>query len=304
MKRRSALGSDNRDERNLRCLTKQMSCGKSDEELVDGAIFTYVIATDPEACLLVEIHRGVPASRVDVVYRDLRKPDAVFEILVWGFESRFATMYADGDWYVRTDYHAPNGCVLKAKPGIAPEAWTTIVGEGKDVIDGSNIVGHKLFVHRLRDVKSETEIYTLAGRSVGSIAYTGIGTASELGGEVSDRYGFYSFQSFIQPPTIYRYDTQTGRQEVFAQPKTPFDSNAYELKQVFYKSKDGTHIPMFLAGKQGLAKDGSARLLMTAYGGFNVSETAVWSPLWAAWLAQGGWLAVPNSRAGGECGET
>ncbi len=254
--------------------------------------------------LLVEIHRGVPASRVDVVYRDLRKPDAVFEILVWGFESRFETMYADGDWYVRTDYSAPNGCVLKAKPGIAPEAWTTIVGEGKDVIDGSNIVGHKLFVHRLRDVKSETEVYTLAGRSVGSIAYTGIGTASELGGEVSDRYGFYSFQSFIQPPTIYRYDTQTGRQEVFAQPKTPFDSNAYELKQVFFKSKDGTRIPMFVAGKQGLAKDGSARLLMTAYGGFNVSETAVWSPLWAAWLEQGGWLAVPNLRAGGEYGET
>jgi prolyl oligopeptidase len=253
--------------------------------------------------LVVEIDRGVPASRVDVVFRDLRRPDAVFEILVWGFESRFETMYAEDAWYVRTDYRASNGCVLKAKPGIAPEAWTTVVPEDKDVIDGASIVGHKLFVHRLKDVKSETEIYTLQGKSVGKIPYAGIGTASELSGQLTDRYGFFSFQSFIQPPTIYRYDTMTGREEVFAQPKTPFNSSEYELKQVFYKSKDGSRIPMFVAGKKGLPMDGSARLLMTAYGGFNLSETATWSPLWAAWMQQGGWFAVPNLRAGGEYGE-
>jgi len=253
--------------------------------------------------LVVEIHRGVPASRVDVVYRDLRKPDAVFEILVWGFESRFEPMYADGDWYVRTDYNASNGCVLKAKPGIAPEAWTTVVPEGKDVIDGASIVGHKLFVHRLKDVNSDTEIYTLQGKSTGTIPYAGIGTASELGGQLTDRYGFFSFQSFIQPPTIYRYDTITGKQEVFAQPRTTFDSSQYELKQVFYKSKDGTRVPMFIAGKKGLVMAGTARLLMTAYGGFNLSETAAWNPLWAAWMEQGGWFALPNLRAGGEYGE-
>jgi len=253
--------------------------------------------------LAVEIQRGVPASRVDVVFRDLTKPDAVFEILVWGFESRFEPMYADGEWYVRTDYRASNGCVLRAMPGIAPEAWHVVVPEGKDVMDGASTVGHKLFVHRLKDVKSETEIYTLQGKSVGSIQYDGIGEASELRGQVADRYGFFSFQSLIQPPTIYRYDTTTGKQEVFAQPKTPFDSNDYELKQVFYKSKDGTRIPMFVAGKKGLPMDGSARLLMTAYGGFNLSETPAWNPLWAAWMEQGGWFALPNLRAGGEYGE-
>ncbi len=254
--------------------------------------------------LVVEIHRGVPASRVDVVFRDLTKPDAVFEILVWGFESRFETMYADGEWYVRTDYRASNGCVLKAMPGIAPEAWHVIVPEGKDVMDGASIVGHKLFVHRLKDVKSDTEIYTLQGKSVGSIRYEGIGDASGLSGEVADRYGFFTFQSLIQPPTIDRYDTVTGKQEVFAQPRTPFDSSEYELKQVFYKSKDGTRIPMFVAGKKGLPMDGSARLLMTGYGGFNLSETPAWNPLWAAWMEQGGWFALPNLRAGGEYGET
>ena len=254
--------------------------------------------------LVVQISRGVPARREDIVYRDLRKPNSVFEILIWGFDSRFTPLYANGEWYVQTDYNAPKGRILKAKPGIAPEAWDTIVPEGPDVIDGANIVGDKLFVHRLKDVKADTSIYTLTGNAVGSIAYTGIGSASGLSGETKDRYGFYSFQSFIQPPTIYRYDTMTGKQEIFAQPKTPFDPTQYELKQVFFKSKDGTQIPMFIAGKTGLKIDGSERLLMTGYGGFNLSETPGWSPLYAAWMEQGGWFALPNLRAGGEYGET
>ena len=260
--------------------------------------------TDDGRYLVVQISRGVPARRVDIVYRDLHKPESPFQILVWGFDSRFSANWANGDWYVQTDYSSPNGRILKAIPGVAPEAWETVVPEGKDVIDGFNIVGGKLFVHRLHDVKSETTIYTLAGKSVGTIAYAGIGSASDLNGRGTDRYGFYSFQSFIQPPTIYRYDTMTGKQEVFAQPKTPFDSTQYELKQVFFKSKDGTQIPMFIAGKAGLKMDGSERLLMTGYGGFNLSETPAWSPLYAAWMEQGGWFALPNLRAGGEYGET
>jgi prolyl oligopeptidase len=259
--------------------------------------------TDDGHYLIVQIDRGVPAKREDIVYRDLRKPGSVFEILVWGFDSRFSPLYANGEWYVQTDYNAPKGRILKAKPGIAPEAWDAIVPEGPDVIDGANIVGGKLFVHRLHDVKSETGIYTLAGKSIGTIAYTGIGSASGLSGEVKNRYGFYSFQSFIQPPTIYRYDTVTGKQEIFAQPKTTFDSSEYDLQQVFYKSKDGTRIPMFIAGKKGLKMDGSERLLMTGYGGFLISETPAWNPLYAAWMEQGGWFALPNLRAGGEYGE-
>jgi prolyl oligopeptidase len=124
-----------------------------------------------------------------------------------------------------------------------------------------------------------------------------------VSGRLGDRYGFYSSQSFIQPPTIYRYDTQTGKQEIFAQPKTLFDASLYDLKQVFYTSKDGTRVPMFIAGRKDLKTDGTERLLMTAYGGFNLSETPDWSPLYAAWMAQGGWFAVPNLRGGGEYGE-
>jgi prolyl oligopeptidase len=259
--------------------------------------------TDDDRYLVVQVSRGVPAKRVDIVFRDLQKPNTPFTDLIWGFESRFSAHYANGDWYVQTDYHAPKGRILKAMPGIAPEAWPVVVPEGEDVIDGSSIVGGKLFVHRLHDVKSETTIYTLAGKKVGTIDYAGIGSASGLSGQLKDRYGFYSFESFIQPPTIYRYDTVTGKQEVFAQPKTPFESEQYELKQVFYKSKDGTRIPMFIAGKKGLKTDGSERLMMTGYGGFNLSETPAWNPLYAAWMQQGGWFALPNMRAGGEYGE-
>ena len=260
--------------------------------------------TDDGHYLVVDISRGVPAKREDIVFRDLTKPESPFDILVWGFESRFSALYAHGEWLVQTDYQAPKGRILKASPGIAPEAWPTIVPEGADVIDGSNIVGNKIFVHRLHDVISQTSIYTLQGKPAGAIQYTGIGSASDLSGEITDRYGFFSFQSFIQPPTIYRYDTQTGKQDIFAQPNTPFDSTQYELKQSFYKSKDGTRIPIFIAGKKGLKMDGSERLLMTGYGGFNLSETPTWNPLWAEWLQQGGYFALPNMRGGGEYGES
>jgi len=124
-----------------------------------------------------------------------------------------------------------------------------------------------------------------------------------LQGRTSDRDGFFSFESFVAPPAIYRVDTVTGKREVFFQPKVPFDSSQYDLKQVFFKSKDGTQVPMFIAGKRGLKRDGSERLLMTAYGGFNLSITPEWNPAYAWWLDQGGWLALPNLRGGGEYGE-
>jgi prolyl oligopeptidase len=253
--------------------------------------------------LVVEIDRGVPAKRVDIVYRDLTKPGAPFQILVWGLESRFSAAYAHGAWYVKTDYKAPNSRILKADPGIMPDVWTSIVPEGAEVIDDFSIVGDKVYVKRLKDVKSEISAYTLTGKPAGKIDFDTIGSASSVQGKSADRYGFFSFESFIQPPTLYRLDTTTGKREIFAQPKIPFDSSQYELKQVFYKSKDGTRIPMFIAGKKGLKQDGTERLLMTGYGGFQVNNTPYWSAAFAWWLAQGGWFALPNLRGGSEYGE-
>jgi len=272
------------------------------EELGTNDLFRADV-TDDGRYLVVEIDRGVPAKRVDIVFRDLTKPGSPFDILVWGLDSRFSATYAKGGWYVKTDYQSPKGRILLADPGIMPDVWKTIVPEAPDVIEGFSIVGGKIYVQRLKDVKSETAVYTLDGKPAGEIDYDGIGTASNVAGRTTDRYGFFSFESFIQPPTLFRLDTLTGKREIFAQPKVPFDSNQYELRQVFFKSKDGTQVPMFIAGRKGLKQGGTDRLLMTGYGGFDVSITPHWSPDYAWWLAQGGWFAVPNLRGGGEYGE-
>jgi prolyl oligopeptidase len=265
--------------------------------------------TDDAHYLVVEIDRGVPAKRVDIIFRDLTKANSYFDVLVWGLESRFSAIYvkgagAKGAWYVKTDYKAPNGRIMKADPGVLPDVWTTIVPEGKDAIDDFNIVGSKIYVKRLHDVKTETTVYTLEGKAAGSVEYDGIGSATVVGGRTTDRYGFYSFESFIAPPTIYRLDTLTGKREVFAQPKVPLDTSQYELKQVFFTSKDGTRVPMFIAGKKGLKQDGTERLLMTGYGGFEISELPEWKPVYAWWMEQGGWFALPNLRGGNEYGES
>ena len=272
------------------------------EELGRDDLFSGLV-TDDGRYLVVTIRRGVPARRVDIVFRDLKKPGSAFEVLVWAMDSRFEAVYAQGAWYVKTDYKAPKGRIFRADPGIMPEAWKTIVPEGQDVISGWSIVGGKIYVNRLKDVKTETSVYLLDGKPAGKVDFDGIGSSSVVFGRTEDRYGFVSFQSFIVPPTIYRLDTLTGKRDIFAQPKVPFDSSQYEIKQVFFKSKDGTQVPMFIAGKKGLKQDGTVRLLMTAYGGFDVSMEPYWSPDNAWWMEQGGWFALPNLRGGGEYGE-
>ena len=273
-------------------------------ELLGGNDLFSGVVTDDGRYLVVEIDRGVPARRVDIVFRDLTKPNSPFDVLVWGLDSRFEAIRAQGAWYVKTDYNSPKGRILRADPGIMPDVWKTIVPEGQDVIDEWSIVGGKIYVNRLKDVKTETTVYTLDGKPAGKVAYEGIGSASRIGGRTTDRYAFFDFASFIMPPTIYRLDTVTGKREVFFQPKIPFDSSQYELKQVFFKSKDGTQVPLFIAGKKGLRRDGTERLLMTGYGGFNLSLGPSWNPLYAWWMEQGGWFALPNLRGGGEYGES
>ena len=272
-------------------------------ELLGPADLFFAWVTDDGRYLVIQIDRGVPARRVDIVYRDLAKPGAYFDVLTWGIDARFSAEYDRGAWYVKTDYKAPNGAIYKADPGIMPDDWTRVVAESGDPIEGFSIVGHKLYVKRMHDVKTETAIYTLEGKASGTIDYGGIGSASEVEGRTLDRYGFYSFETFTSPATIYRVDTTTGKREVFAAPETPFDSTQYEVRQVFFNSKDGTRVPMFVAGKKGLKLDGTERLLMSGYGGFDISETPEWNPMWAWWLEQGGWFALPNLRGGGEYGE-
>ena len=253
--------------------------------------------------LLLNISHGVPATRNDILVKDLRQPGSDFVPLVYGIEAQTEALNIGDRFFLQTDYQAANKRIVEAAPGGKPEDWKTVIPDGKDVIDGSSIVGGKLFVTRLHDVKTETAIYTLEGRSIGNIDYPGIGSGSGVYGLPSQDEGFYSFESFIQPPTIFRYDTRSGKSEVFATPKVPFDTSQYEITQVFYTSKDGTRIPMFIAGKKGLERNGQARLLMTGYGGFDVPMLPDWNPEYAWWLEQGGYFALPNLRGGDEYGE-
>ncbi len=254
--------------------------------------------------LLITVAHGVPAKRVDVYVKDLRVADAPVKAVIHGIDSRFTPVNYEDDLYVLTDQGAENYRVVKiAIKDPAEQKWATIVPEGKDALTGISIVGGKLFVTGLHDVVTETRVFTLGGKETGRIAYPTLGAASQLVGREEGKEGFYNFQSFNVPPTIYRYEVSTGEQEVFAKPEVPFDSNAYEVKQVFYASKDGTKVPMFISGRKGLKRDGSAPALMAAYGGFLVSETPVWNPMYAWWMEQGGFYAQPNLRGGGEYGE-
>ncbi len=261
--------------------------------------------TENERYLIVYVSHGVPAKRVDIFMKDLRTPDSPVRPVIHGIDSRFSPANYGDDLYVLTDYGAPNYRVVKvsiADPQV--QNWTTIVPEGKDVISGISIVGGKLFVTGLHDVATETRIFTLEGKQTGVMTYPGLGAASELFGRTYTNEGFYNFQSFIIPPTIYHYDVNTRKTEVFVKPSVPFDSEQYEMKQVFYQSKDGTRVPMFISSRKGVKRDGNTPTLMTAYGGFLISLTPGWNPEYAWWMEQGGIFAQPNLRGGGEYGET
>jgi len=255
--------------------------------------------------LIVTIAHGVPSTREDILLKDLRTPGATLEPLIFGIDSRFQ-LHLDGDhMLVNTDFGAPNGRVLRASFGDpTTKSWPVVIPEGKSPIDEVSIAGGKLFIGRLVDVKSETTIYSLEGKKLGTIAYPTIGTGTVVRGRADSKIGFYTFSSFTVPPTIYRYDIATGKTTVWNRSQVPFDSDKYEVKQVFYTSKDGTRVPMFIAGRKGLARDGSAPVMMTGYGGFLLSETPSFNAKYAWWMEQGGFFALPNMRGGGEYGET
>jgi prolyl oligopeptidase len=260
--------------------------------------------TENERYLMITVAHGVPAKRVDIYMKDLRKADSPIRPVIHGIDNRFEPVNFGDDLYVLTDYQSPNYRVIKveiAEP--QPQRWASIVPEGKDVISDIAIVGGKLFVTGLHDVVTETRIFTLEGKQTGEIAYPTLGAATGLEGRTDSNEGFYSFESFIIPPTIYHYDVKTGKTEVFAKPRVPFASDQYEVKQVFYTSKDGTRIPMFISSKKGVKRDGNTPTLMFGYGGFLVNLDPTWNPEYAWWMEQGGFYAQPNLRGGGEYGE-
>jgi len=185
-----------------------------------------------------------------------------------------------------------------------PANWKTVLAEKSEPLDGAGTGGGHLFVTYLKDVTTHAYVYSLDGTLENEVELPGAGNAGGFGGEREDTFVFYSFNSLNVPPTIYRYDIATKKSTVFRQSEVPgYDPGKYETKEVFYTSKDGTKIPMFLVHKKGLVLDGTNPTLLYAYGGFNVVQSPTFSASRLALLEQGFVYANANIRGGGEYGE-
>ena len=180
--------------------------------------------------------------------------------------------------------------------------WKEIVAETKDTLQSARIVNHEIIATYMKDAHSEVRLFDEKGKKVGDIALPGLGTADGFTGRTRDVETFYTFSSYTTPPSVYRYDLQLFSNKLYRAPKIAFDPAQYETRQVFYASKDGTRVPMFITAKKGVALNGSNPTILYGYGGFNVPIQPAFSPSLIAWLDLGGVYAIANLRGGGEYG--
>jgi prolyl oligopeptidase len=205
---------------------------------------------------------------------------------------------------MQTNWNASNNRIFSVDLNHPERAnWKEIVPAGDAVIDQFSLVGGKLYVNYLKNVLTSVQAYDLSGKALGSIQFPSIGTVGKINGNWAGHEAFFTFVSFHIPNTIYRLDTATGKQAAWWRSPVPIKRDQFEVKQVWYPSKDGTKIPMFLVLKKGMKLDGSAPTLLTGYGGFSVSETPGFSTRAVLWVESGGVYALPNLRGGGEFGE-
>ncbi|MBL0920793.1 MAG: S9 family peptidase [Phycisphaerales bacterium] len=221
------------------------------------------------------------------------------------WEAEYSFIYNDGPiFYLKTDLGAPKGKVVAVDiRNPAKENWKTIIPEAGETLQGVGATGNMLVASYLKDATTQVRMFGLNGRHIRDVQFPGLGTAGGFGGRMADTETFYSFSSFTAPPTSYRYDMLTGESEVFRRAQVDFNPDDYEAKQVFYSSKDGTRVPMFIVHKKGLKLDGTNPTLLYAYGGFGISLTPSFSVSNLAWMEMGGVYAQPNLRGGGEYGE-
>lgn len=206
--------------------------------------------------------------------------------------------------FFTTSLDAPNQRIIAIDANQPDrEHWRTIVPEDSDVIESAGIVGGVVVVQKMRDARSVLMRYALDGRALGEIELPGLGKVAGFTGRADDPELFFSFTSFVYPTTNFRADVTSGQATVFQAPELKFDLTRYETRQVFYASKDGTRIPMFITLRKGLQLDGSHPTLLYGYGGFNVSMLPSYSSSVVAWLELGGVYAQPNLRGGGEYGK-
>ncbi len=259
--------------------------------------------TEDGRFLIINVAQGT--SGAQILVKDLAANQKDFTLLAKGFDYEYSVVDNAGDKLLMvTNYEAPNYRLVLADPkNPDPKGWKNVIAEKPELLESVGTAGGKMFARYLKDASSRVYQYTYDGKMEREIKLPGIGTAAGFDGYKDNRELFYTFTSFTTPPTVYRYDIARGKSEVFRKPEVKFNTDGYETRQVFYTSKDGTKVPMFIVYKKGLKPDGTNPTYLYAYGGFNINMTPGFSVARMAWLEQGGIFAMPNLRGGGEYGE-
>ena len=271
--------------------------------------FNNIGTTEDERFVILSVAEGSTGKKGNsLFYRDNSSADRSFKPVVAAItDNSFSVVdNVGGRLLVSTNSKAPNGRVFLFDPtNPGEEHWGDVLPERPEPLESVSSAGGRLFSTYLKDVTTRAYVYSLDGKPENEIALPGLGTASGFGGQRDDKFVFYTFTSFNFPPTIYRYDIATQRTSLFRSPDIPgFKPADYETRQVFYTSKDGTRVPMFLVHRKGLALDGRNPTLLYGYGGFNISTSPGFNPLRLALLEQGFVYASANIRGGSEYGES
>jgi len=266
--------------------------------LFDGRV------TEDGRYAIITVFQGTD-SKNRVYYKDLQAGDSQVVKLLDDFDAAYLFLGNSGTtFWFQTDLKSPRGKIVAidvAKPERSN--WKVLVPEATEALQGVSLVNHMFVANYLKDARTQVKIFDTNGKFVREVTFPGLGTADGFGGHAKDKETFYSFTGFTLPTTIYRYDMVTGRSTIFRQPKVDFNPENYETKQVFYTSKDGTKVPMFITHKKGLKLDGNNPTYLYAYGGFAISLTPAFSVSNLVWMEMGGVYAQPNLRGGGEYGE-
>ncbi|HIE95629.1 MAG TPA: S9 family peptidase [Fuerstia sp.] len=254
--------------------------------------------------LVLTVWKGTD-DRYRVVVKDLQTPGAKPFMLIDNFDYEYSFLGNEGSTLLfQTNLNAPLRRVIAIdldKPQM--EHWTEVVAETENTLTSASIVGDMIVGRYLKDARTQVRWYGMDGTFVRDVDFPGIGAASGFGGKKDQNETFYSFSSFATPPSTYRYDIKTGESTLLRRADVKFDPEEYETKQVFYSSKDGTKVPMFICHRKGIKLDGSNPVLLYGYGGFNISLPPSFRVSRLAWLEMGGVFAMPNLRGGGEYGE-
>ncbi len=260
--------------------------------------------TEDEKYLIISVWQG-SSEYNGVYYKNLTNWESKIEKLFDKFDAEYSFVDNIGEKFLfKTNKDAPNGKLVLVDPQNPDEEnWRTIIRETENPIRSVSFVGGKLIVSYLKDANTKVYVFSKEGEKLSEVKLPGIGAAYGFGGNRNDREVFYTFTSFAYPPTIYKYDVEEDKSELFRKSNVKFNPEDYETVQIFYKSKDGTKVPMFITYKKGIKLDGSNPALLYAYGGFNISLTPSFSITRVYWLENGGVYALANIRGGGEYGE-